>query len=535
MNVKKKMSKLCVVFLMVSILFISAPQRSYAYLGVADIVFDPGNFAQSIAQVVQLVSSHLKEFVLDGVASALAKMAVQRLTASTVSWINSGFQGKPSYVTDPGQFFLDLGDTTMLRFINSGPLATYLCSPFAAKVKINLVQNYLKKTSNETYACDLSKIVANYNAFTSNFEEGGWKSWYGISQNRQNNPYGAYQAQNIQADVSISALGQKKKEQLNYGKGFFSYEKCKPGTEWTQADIQLYAIQNGIDLSVNPDAAGKVGDCEESNKETVSPGSVIAGQLDKSLGSTFDGLVSADELNEIIGALMTQLITKVVGGGGGLRSVSQSGSATDNSTRTLLEQLNPSSIESIETNKIAKENMINGTPMELRAPQTTGPNQPFIAMKGQNPTNTTLNDVYRDTGAIAFDSLDGDISSRIVSTINFSTTTEGPGTVVYTVKNDADISAWAVTRYVNVLADMSNPIRNAECGTANKDYISTSTTPTSYGSDTFCKIGKLSGPTPTFPPPGTSKAWVCGAIPVYTGVGVTESGDNAWCKATNYF
>ena len=109
------------------------------------------------------ISQAAKEYGLDFFASTLAKKIIQRLTAQTVNWINSGFQGNPAYVTEPGQFFLGIADTEASRFLSTSGLNN-LCSPFRAQVRLALVKSYLAETDNRYY-CSLGVLEQNYNSF----------------------------------------------------------------------------------------------------------------------------------------------------------------------------------------------------------------------------------------------------------------------------------------------------------------------------------------------------------------------------------
>ena len=84
----------------------------------------------------------VKETLLDGVAWFAAKLIVQKLTAETVNWINSGFQGNPAFVTDPGQFFLDVGMMSYRESYQTNGFTNSLCSPFKIQVRLALVKNY---------------------------------------------------------------------------------------------------------------------------------------------------------------------------------------------------------------------------------------------------------------------------------------------------------------------------------------------------------------------------------------------------------
>ncbi len=183
--------------------------------------------SEAKAQYVDLVQS-VKEYVADPLAWAVANKVIEGVTAQTVNWINSGFQGNPAYVTNPGQFFLNVADNQASNFLSSTAL-NQLCSPFKAQVRLALVRNYLR--DNQNFSCTLSKISNNYDQFINDFNQGGWDGWFEMTQNDQSNPYGAYlQTQNALA-TNIGNAQENYKDQLNWGRGFLSFEKCKSGTE----------------------------------------------------------------------------------------------------------------------------------------------------------------------------------------------------------------------------------------------------------------------------------------------------------------
>ncbi len=71
----------------------------------------------------------IKDYILDPLAWAVAKGMLQDITNSTVSWINSGFKGSPSFVQNPEQFFQQIGDNA--RWVISLPDQTVLWRPCA--------------------------------------------------------------------------------------------------------------------------------------------------------------------------------------------------------------------------------------------------------------------------------------------------------------------------------------------------------------------------------------------------------------------
>ena len=204
LNTKNRTKKLCgIMIFIITFLFIS-PQKG-------------------MAQYID-ISQAAKEYGLDSLASILAKNILKRITAQTVNWINSGFQGNPAYVTDPGQFFLGIADTEASRLLSTSGLSN-LCGPFRAQVRLALVKNYLAETDNQYYSCSLGTLEQNYNSFINDFSQGGWDGWFSVTQNNQNNPYGTYLDTKNQLSVNIGTQKEKYQKQLDQGGGFLSFEK----------------------------------------------------------------------------------------------------------------------------------------------------------------------------------------------------------------------------------------------------------------------------------------------------------------------
>lgn len=260
------------------------------------------------------ISNAIKEYPADFFGYELANRMIRKVANSTVSWINSGFKGNPAYVTDPSKFFLEVGDNLASDFL-SGPKMNSICTPFQAKVRLALVKNYVSQ-DNENYSCSLSKLKNNYDQFINDFKQGGWDGWFEITQVQSNNPYGAYLQAQTNLSKQLSIEKNKYVKQLEQGKGFLSFERCKPSSVLSQSDINSLG---------DAGKKYKVGDCWNNDKEVVTPGSVIENQLNNVLSSGQNRLEAADEIDEVVGALLNQLLNRVVGGfGKGLRGASES-------------------------------------------------------------------------------------------------------------------------------------------------------------------------------------------------------------------
>lgn len=317
----KKSKKTIAVFLASAILFTSfsplfAKPVNAQWVDWANLI---PNTVTAISGGVQAGSYVGKEFGLDALAWAVVNAIINRMAASTVQWINTGFQGSPAYVTDPKAYFQEIGDRAAGVFISSSPKLNFLCGPISAQVKIALSQSYTGY--NERWQCTLSDAYGNMDDFLNDFERGGWDKFFRMTQEPQNNPIGAYlQAEGNLARVLAQEIGQKQNE-LNWGKGFMSFETCTKYTSDTEVVVPGTGGFNGEgDFVPARYETKKAGDCVTGTQKTETPGSVISDRLNSALNLGNEKLAVADEINEIVSALLNQLVTKALGGLRGLSS-----------------------------------------------------------------------------------------------------------------------------------------------------------------------------------------------------------------------
>ncbi len=295
-NGRALVSKLIVAILIVS--FGALPLSSTLTPKHAEAQFGAIGAAVGLMVPVNDIQNNLKEGIFDQIAWSVAKIAIQQITRSTIAWINSGFQGNPAFVSDPGQFFGDLADQVLGEFIKGSDLA-FLCSPFKIEITKALIQNYYQ--NRVPLSCTLSGVlnnVQNFANFTSVSDgsgrgflaNGGWRGWLDVAGPEGNNPYDAYADTQAKLGARLLTTTGNFQQELNFGQGFLSWRDCS---------------------TVSGDHGPGDSKCP-----IVTPGSVIVDQLNHTLGATVDTLVTADEFNEIISALMSQLLSQVLGGTG---------------------------------------------------------------------------------------------------------------------------------------------------------------------------------------------------------------------------
>ena len=269
-------------------------------------------------------SLNTKECLLDFLVTVVAKAFIQSFTRSIVNWINSGFEGSPAFVTNPEGFFADITDRVAGATIEQ--IAPWLCAPIAPFVLFSLSLRYSSSYYGKYQTgCTLSYVEKNINHFlngTFNAGGQGWANWLAVTTVPQNNVYGAEIAAAIQIDRRLLKALDIREKDLSYGKGFMSFKRCKKvGT-----------------LGTNPDqeTAGETSSMREGEPnimcDTVTPGSLIQEQLTFQIGSQTRQLEVADEINEIIGALVNQMMLQIfsaTGLAGSSRSTYKGGSYTD--------------------------------------------------------------------------------------------------------------------------------------------------------------------------------------------------------------
>ncbi len=247
----------------------------------------------------------VRDNFLNCIARGIARAAIQQITASVVNWINSGFNGQPSFVRNYQQFFTNVADQAAGEFIRGSSLS-FLCSPFQLQIRVAIAQSYARQGA---MSCSLTSIIKNVTGFMNgNFSQGGWGGLLQFTSIPTNNPFGAFAyAQVGLTNAQNQAVGQRQQDYI-LGRGFISSTKevnCTvtsgPPAGGTRPGQKTTAIEGG--------------QYRTCNTVVTTPGSTIAESLNKTLGVSQDSLNLAKSFDEIISALITQLMTRTLQGG----------------------------------------------------------------------------------------------------------------------------------------------------------------------------------------------------------------------------
>ena len=254
---------------------------------------------------------------LKSIGRLIIRMLIQKLTLSTVNWINGGFDGEPKFISDPGKYFSDIGKTEILGIGNE--LNNPTDYPFAKKFLQDEALSFKQKfADNAKYSFDKMTVDSHTQRlstqeFQANFASGGWNAWDAMIQNEANNPMGfAVLAQNELAKRIQDKTGIAK-ESLQMSGGYLGVQKCTDPVGVTKAEdnqAKRMGITSGNSalLASLDDGTGKNSPRLCKNWVTVTPGKMVADAATKTMNYQSDALLNAQDLNDAIAAIMDSVL-----------------------------------------------------------------------------------------------------------------------------------------------------------------------------------------------------------------------------------
>lgn len=345
-----------------------------------------GDFFSQIFSGGSVNTQTLNTCLLKPLGQAIVITLIRNIGASVVNWVNTGFEGKPLFVTDLEGTLLDAADQTIGRFIEGTELS-FLCNDFSFQIRLELAMKY-SQPFREQIRCTVSEIGDNINNFAENNGGAGWNNWLELTTRPSNGIYGAYLiAESELAQRAAREVGLKEKK-ITITEGFLNFDTCD---EWeTQADVQARVLAATNGSLVNPSAAsapafganlantlptfsdtgsngfsagvssqgvfeqelntyaltntgintnpGSIAEfagnfntkpqCKPGKMTTKTPGKIISSKLSSVLGQGEIQTAVADEIDEVIAATLNQLAQKAISGTSGLLGLSKKRSAS---------------------------------------------------------------------------------------------------------------------------------------------------------------------------------------------------------------
>ncbi len=241
-----------------------------------------------------------KECLLDGIYNANREALVADIIRRTVTWANTGFDGNPAYITNlPLHMLENVSDPEAERII-TGPETEVIAAPFRRDVRVALAKTYSQETRAPENAlrCNVSDTQLTSMRSGDFYAGGGWESFFNLATNTSCNPLFAYFNARNRLQDSITTKRTEEQEQLNWGSG-----------------IRPLTVNKTVDLG---DGA------TTTVSRVVTPGFMIAENLQSAIGAGLRQTENADEIDEIVAALMSHIGVQTVSGTNGFAGLAES-------------------------------------------------------------------------------------------------------------------------------------------------------------------------------------------------------------------
>ncbi|MFA5778011.1 MAG: hypothetical protein WC870_00765 [Candidatus Paceibacterota bacterium] len=316
----------------------------------------------------------VKEWVqklLEIARMAIAKKVIEKITQSTIAWINSGFHGSPLFLENPESFFKDIAKSELRTMVDMFGYDR-LKFPFGRDFALNAINSY-KSTLERNASYTLSSVMNQQQAeaFRNDFNVGGWNGFLINTQYPQNNYMGFQMMANEELARRLQGTSQPPaleiKAQLEQGNGFLSPQNCPTNSaynngvnEWNQPSFDTAAYNQShpynppSGVSVGPktpeqqamdaaydetyqmnlqntrDSWAQTNTCPGGLQNTT-PGSVVANQIMMSMSSSVRQSELAMALGNSLSAIFDALLNKFLGDGlNALTNAVSSQPSTDN-------------------------------------------------------------------------------------------------------------------------------------------------------------------------------------------------------------
>src|SRR3989344_3273968 len=170
--------------------------------------------------------------LLRGVLRVFAMRLLAKMTEATVNWINSGYWGTPLFRQNPQSFFKDIAKYEIKNLIDTIGYDSNRF-PFGRQAALDIINSYKQKSANN-FEYSLSRVIndpALLRAHRSDFNVGGWNGFLINTQYPQNNYVGSqmlvYGELARKLDGTVQNKAQEVQKKLDQGMGFLSPQVCE--------------------------------------------------------------------------------------------------------------------------------------------------------------------------------------------------------------------------------------------------------------------------------------------------------------------
>ncbi len=256
--------------------------------------------------------SNTNDTCLKSIGRAVIKILLQKLTTDTVNWINSGYEGSPLFVQNPGAFFKDIEKEQLIKFTSE--INDSVLYPFgkdfiknAALSLNNKFENNARYTLNDVIRSTNPEYSAT--SFNDDFSKGGWAAWDSLTQNPANNPLGfSIMSSNELAKRTEDGIGLASGS-LQQSGGYLGVEKCSDPQDVTKEENEK-AILERAESNEGP---YQYRTCDGEFK-LVTPGKMVADAATTAVNYSNNNLLKAEDLNDAVAAVLDAMLNQFAGG-----------------------------------------------------------------------------------------------------------------------------------------------------------------------------------------------------------------------------
>lgn len=255
--------------------------RAAQYANIGTLTAVGGVYVPVNDAAVTLNTGYLvyKECVLDGVVSAIRNDIASGLQSSAVRAIETSRGGSAQYYKNREDLRPDI-DAIVIEAATAAQSGN-MCTAYKNRVASEVARNYYassRQNSTKESLCPFISNEAEREAIVKGNQPVNWSRSMDFFDPR-GYELGAYNIQKISVESQIATYEQDIRKQLDWGNGFFP----------------------AFDNAQNP-----------LNRNVITPGSVIAGSLQRMLNVGTDILVNANEIDQINGSLQAGLQSSLI-------------------------------------------------------------------------------------------------------------------------------------------------------------------------------------------------------------------------------
>jgi hypothetical protein len=239
-----------------------------------------------------------KEMGLDVIGWMLAKLVIQEVVNEMRSLIEQGFFGDLMFLVDPQAFARKIAQDITNSLI--GELESMGIADPIKQALVRVLARTHGKFSNYA-ASTVGEVLTYPNAFyrSTFYDSGGWSGFLAYSTMPENSYIGQAFMIAEENERRVWEAQQTINDELGWGNGILSM----PGD-----CLQTVGVDSNGDGRVNADDG-----CV--SWERVNPGTLIAGEMSKAIGSRVGSLEDADEIEEYLSAALYEVVAAVVNAG----------------------------------------------------------------------------------------------------------------------------------------------------------------------------------------------------------------------------